>query len=425
MGARFMRISLVRVSAPLILFLVTLVTSSNAFADIDLLGRTQATFSWDASGGNVASYDVYLACGEGSAPDRFDAVPSTTVSGDSPSVDVTSPYGWQCKVRIVARSTDGRISALSLPSDRVNFIEPDAADNDFDGDGYSDIVIQDPDDGSALLMSGGEVQTGDEFLHTRTAISVNGTEDWEIVETGDFDGDGNPEFLWLVETYFESIDATAYAYIVGAPIGDRTLVLSSLANDQEIIAIADFDGNGSDDVLHRTNDLYGTIYVTFMSPSGVIQTAPYDGVLQSQFDFVACGDFDADGKDDVMWRRIESGQTVVWLMTRPGRLSLINSGVLPGANWHGETAGNFNNSSEHDVLWRNQNTGEVLIWYMDSVEAPEEFLLEAIMASNWSLLTSGDMDGDGRADLAWLNEDTNLLEVWRMDEHETDGFRID
>ena len=147
--------------------------------------------------------------------------------------------------------------------------------------------------------------------------------------------------------------------------------------------------------------------------------------LESQFDFVASGDYDGDGNDDVMWRRKETGQTVVWLMTRPGRMIFANSGVLVEADWVGEAAANFNNSIEDDVLWRNHASGETRVWYMDDFEAPEEFPLNAPMPSDWSLLASGDMDGDGRADLTWFDTNTNLLEVWRMDESEPNGFRVE
>ncbi|MDP6977221.1 MAG: VCBS repeat-containing protein [Myxococcota bacterium] len=412
-------------SAFVVASFVSLVASQQAAADIDLLGRTEATFAWAESNGQVDRYDVYRVCGVGSAPVEFDETPWTTRPGDSPNVTFGGEYGWQCKLRVVSHSIDGRVSAVSLVSEPVNFIAPDTAQNDFDGDGYSDIIVQNPDDGSALLISGGNLQSGDAYLHTRTTVSTNGTQDWEIVETGDFNGDGNPDFLWFTETYHQSLDLTTYTYISGSSILDTTVVLNSVTDSEEVIAVSDYDGNGADDILHRTNDLHGTVYVTFMGADGVMGTYRYEGVLQSQFDFVASGDFDDDGTADVMWRRIETGQTVVWLMTRPGRKSFVNSGALLNDQWQGLTAGNFNNSTGHDVLWRNTVTGEILAWYMDDLETPEERLLGATVPSSWSLLATGHLDGDGRADLTWADQAAGVLEIWRMDESVPAGFRAD
>lgn len=404
---------------------VSLVTASSAFAAIDLLGRTEATFSWEASEGYVDSYDVYLACADGVAPTDFDATPTLSIPAEPPSVLVEGAYGLQCKVRIVANDIYGRVSALSSESEVINFVAPESAHNDFDGDGYSDIIVQDPDDGSAILISGADLSTGVEFLHQRTTISTSGNLNWDIVDTGDFNGDGSPDFLWFTTTDYPNLGITTYTYVVGSEIHNRTVVFNGVTDDVEIIDVADYNGDGSDDILHRINDIYGTVHVTFMGPAGVIRTSRYEGALGSQFDFVASGDYDGDENADVMWRRKETGQTVVWLMKRPGRMTFANSGVLVENDWVGEAAGNFNNSVEDDVLWRNLATGETRVWYMDDFEAPEELSLNASMPSNWSLLASGDTDGDGRADLTWFNADTNLLEVWRMDETQPGGFTLE
>lgn len=393
-------------------------------ADIDLLGRTQATLSWQPSSGEiVVSYDVYVACGEGQAPDTYDANPPLSIPAEPPKVTIDAPYGQQCKVRVAAWDQYGRISPVSLSSQLVNFVEPPPADNDFDDDGISDIVGEDPNDGSVVLIPGSDLNTGDEFLYKRTTVSTAGNGEFKVVKTGDFDGDGSPDFLWITSTV-DTDGITTKTYHVGSVSHERTAVLD-VPESEKLLAIGDFNGDGRDDILHQSDDIYGTVWVTFMSPDGLSNTRRYQGVLPSQFDFVASGDFNGDGNHDIMWRRRETGQTVIWLMADAvGRVTLANSGVMADTNWTGEVAGNFNNSPEDDVLWRNYATGEVLVWYMDDLEYPEddELLLDVLIPSDWELLASGDINRDGRADLTWIDPNTNLLEVWRMDEREVGGF---
>lgn len=408
-----------------VLLVVCLITPSAAVAAIDLLGRTSATFSWDASQGYIDTYDVYVRCAEGEAPGNFATIPTLTIPAESPSVVVSGNYGTQCKVRVVGRDIYGRISPISQPSEVVHFIEPSPPEDDFDGDGFSDIIVQDPNDGGTLLVSGIDLETGNIFTHVRTRISSSSVFNWEIVDTGDFNGDSIPEFLWVSASDDPELGITTYTYLTGSHPFATTIVLAGLTDRDEIIAVGDFNGDGSDDILHRTNDAIGTVYVTFMSPDGVLLTSRYDGALQSQFNFVASGDFNDDGKDDVAWRRSETGQVVLWLMTRPGRMTRSNSGILFGDEWRGETAGNFNNSEEDDILWRNIASGKTLAWYMDTPEAPEEFMLGGLASENWSLLSAGDFDGDGRVDVTWIDDDTGVLNVWHMDETEEAGFRLE
>lgn len=408
-----------------VLLAMCLVAPSTTVAAIDLLGRTSATFRWETSQGYIDSYDVYVECAEGEAPGNFDSTPTLTTPADAPNVVVSGDYGTQCKVRVVGTDIYGRISPISSASDVVHFIEPSPPGDDFDGDGYSDIIVQDPDDGGTLLVSGNDLETGNTFTNVRTRISSSAVFNWEIVNTGDFNGDAIPDFLWVSASVDPVLELTTYTYLTGSHPYTTTIALTNLTDADEIIAVGDFNGDGSDDILHRTNDAIGTVYVTFMSPDGALQTSRYDGALQSQFEFVAAGDFNDDGKHDVAWRHSETGQVVLWLMSRPGRMTRANSGVLFGDEWRGETAGNFNNSEEHDILWRNTASGGMLAWYMDDPEEPEAFLLGGVLSENWSLLATGDFDGDGRVDVTWIDEDTDVLNVWHMDETEEAGFRLE
>ena len=74
------------------------------------------------------------------------------------------------------------------------------------------------------------------------------------------------------------------------------------------------------------------------------------------------GDFNADGKSDILWRNGER-DLVAWQMN--GMVISSNS-LLPtaSAGWSTSAVGDFNGDSKDDILWRSVS-GDVGVWLMD------------------------------------------------------------
>jgi hypothetical protein len=77
---------------------------------------------------------------------------------------------------------------------------------------------------------------------------------------------------------------------------------------------------------------------------------------------VGIGDFNGDGKSDILWRN-DSGEVAIWEMNGT---TVIGSGSLgnPGPSWHAVGTGDFNGDGKSDILWQN-DSGEVDIWEMN------------------------------------------------------------
>jgi hypothetical protein len=76
---------------------------------------------------------------------------------------------------------------------------------------------------------------------------------------------------------------------------------------------------------------------------------------------VGTGDFNGDGKTDILWRNINTGQVVMWFISGT---SVIGGGS-PGSAaspWLMVETGDFNGDGFSDILWYNTSTGQVLIW---------------------------------------------------------------
>ena len=114
---------------------------------------------------------------------------------------------------------------------------------------------------------------------------------------GDFDGDGVAELLWIDEDRVLSLSSASLA----APsLGVGT----GQPDDVTLLAIADLDGNGRDDLLGLADDGQLVMALAQDGPDG----APVDllwqngaGASVDGLDLVATVDVDADGAAELAW----------------------------------------------------------------------------------------------------------------------------
>jgi hypothetical protein len=135
---------------------------------------------------------------------------------------------------------------------------------------------------------------------------------WQIVGTGDFNGDGQVDILWR---YNGSGGYTAVWYMNGTNIiGGASLPSVSDLNWQ-IVGTGDFNGDGQVDILWRYNGTGGANAVWYMNGATLTGAASLPSVSDLNWQIVGTGDFNADGKVDILWRYNGSGgYNTIWLM---------------------------------------------------------------------------------------------------------------
>jgi hypothetical protein len=74
---------------------------------------------------------------------------------------------------------------------------------------------------------------------------------------------------------------------------------------------------------------------------------------------VGTGDFNGDGRDDVLWRS-GSGQVATWLGQANGGL-LSTATANPGSSWGVASIGDYNGDGRDDILLRN-SSGDIGTW---------------------------------------------------------------
>ena len=80
-------------------------------------------------------------------------------------------------------------------------------------------------------------------------------------------------------------------------------------------------------------------------------------VTDQNWTIVGTGDFNDDGKPDIILRNTSSGQDVVWYMNGATLTSWANLPAVADQTWAIVGTGDFNEDGKPDIVWRNTSTG--------------------------------------------------------------------
>src|SRR3546814_11668377 len=82
--------------------------------------------------------------------------------------------------------------------------------------------------------------------------------------------------------------------------------------------------------------------------------------LAAPWQVAGTGDFNADGKADILWRNPTNGANVIWLGADSTKTQSVTT--VSGAGWIVAGIADFNGDGKADILWRNTVTGYNTIW---------------------------------------------------------------
>ncbi len=310
-------------------------------------------------------------------------------------------------IEVAQTPGQGRMYSLTVPPGRLRaaatttgiyrqrfqFLGPD-----FNNDSRADIFWRNGGDGQnwVWLMNGnrfvGETTQGNDGVGQLRTVPGS---DWAIAAFGDFNGDGKTDVLWRNAATGEN-----YIYFMDrfAILPTEGYIRTIADQNWQVVGAGDFDNDGRSDILWR-NSASGENYVYFMNGLQIASEGYVRTVADTSWQVAGVGDFDGDFKADILWRNATSGQNYLYPMD--GLAIKGTEGFLrtvPGP-WTIVGLGDFNQDDKMDIVWRNTASGENYVYPMDGTTVlGSEGYLPTVPDTGWSIAGVGDFDGTGDGD---------------------------
>jgi hypothetical protein len=312
---------------------------------------------------------------------------------------------------------------------------------DFDGDGKSDVAGW---GGSVALKETGQKETSEAEAKIAGEAQAGTSEEAEVEQPADVESTGEAlpieqtdaqsspveekpggsseqsEALaglrmWHSDGYDSTLTFSEYTHNLPASLGDNSALL-----------LADFDGNGSDDVKTDIGYWDDSAW-QFLRSDGVITNTTFSftpvssnlgNLAAGDTDQVFLGDFDGDGRSDVAAWDVSAWAT--YLSAAGGdtfdfNLVTNNLGALAGSSASDLVVGDFDGNGMTDVASRASDTANWAVWLSQGLSGGNLSFQQTTATSLGYDLTSdvpwvsADFSGDGRNDVLALFDNAEFV----------------
>jgi len=357
-----------------------------------------------------------LSLGDFSVTDNPSSVALGDVDGDG-RVDLVSANQVSDTLTVFLQEEGGGFAQpLSLGDSSLTGSPRSVALGDVDGDGRVDLVSANAGSDTLTVFL---QEKGGGFAEPLSLGDSSVTDNPSSVALGDVDGDGRVD---LVSANGFSDTLTVFLQVEGGGFAQPlSLGDSSLTNQPRSVALGDVDGDGRLDLV-SVNELSDTLTV-FLQVEGGGFAQPLslgDSSVTNLPVSVALGDVDGDGRVDLVSANGFSDTLTVFVQAKGGGfaqpLSLGDSSLTEGPR--SPALGDFDGDGRLDLVSANGFSGTLTVFLQEEGGdfAQPLSLGDSSLTVGPISVALGDVDGDGRLDLVSANEVSDTLTVFLQEE---------
>jgi hypothetical protein len=298
----------------------------------------------------------------------------------------------------VERSWSASTASVYTPVRYDNIVEDQASppapssgvSGDFNGDNKDDIIARNAATGELWLYPGTGSFTNDALLGQRIRVGF-GWGKFDQIFSGDYNRDGNSDIVAR-----QPSDGTLWVYPgTGSFTTDRVLGsptrIGTGWNQFNTIFSGDYNHDGKSDLIaRRTTDNELVLYPGngTLTTDTVVGPAIRVGIGWGSYDAFTAGDFNQDGNSDVVARRTTDGVLLLW----PGTGSfttdrVLNPAIQIGIGWSGMnafTSGDFNQDAKADIVVRKTEDDTLWMYPGTGTHTTNQILIPAKrMGTGW------------------------------------------
>ncbi len=342
------------------------------------------------------------------------------LDGDGKPDFITPDAGLAPGISVLRNTSGASITSFAAHIDyALPFTPRYITTADFDGDGRQDV---------AVTGNSGEDNLIKIFQNANTAGNINLTDGGTFsvgyenypngIAAGDLDGDGKPDVAVISGSFITIIQNTGINGHIS--FGDG-IHLGSFVNGNKVF-INDFDGDGKADVAAVDNEGNLSLYRN-IGGNGVISFAP---VLQFNAGDIAnavkAGDFDGDGKPDIVVADRDFNISVFRNISVPGTISFDaqktysladNDSLVSGHPIADISVADLDGDGKPEIAAVYDSPEIISVLKNDCKPGNISFKHHVEYQAHYSLfnLATADVTGDGKADLIVVENNAPAIEV--------------